>query len=111
MPKIVRRTQIPLPAITVVKAAMYSVIVRSPTAGLATSVVRLVILPETVQIGLKMIANATLAEKQDIYLVTVPMQRKNTKVLLPATGATKKGTWLVTAPRAMAISAVTSVTS
>lgn len=111
MPKIVRRTQIPLPAITVVKLAMYSVIVQSLIAGLVTSVVRLAILPETVQIDQMMIANATLVEKQDIYLVTVPMQRKNTIILLPATGATKKGTWLVIAPRAMAISAVSNVIS
>lgn len=65
---------------------MYSVIVQSLTAGLAISVARLVILPETVQIGQMTIANATLAVKQDIYLVTVPMQRKNTILLLPATG-------------------------
>lgn len=111
MPKIAHRTQILLRATTVVKPAMYSAIVQNLTAGLATSVVRLVTLPETVPIDQMMIANATLAEKQGIYLVTVPMQRKNTIVLLPATGATKKDTWLVTAPRAMAISAVTNVTS
>jgi hypothetical protein len=111
LPKIVRRTQIPLPAITVVKPAMYSVIVQSLIVELATNVVRLVILPETAQIDQMMIANATLVEKQDIYLVTVPMERKNTTALLSATDAMKRGTWLVTAPRAMAIIAVTNVTS